>query len=842
MPYSNHLFDTQFDLAHLLKIISYLYILCGLSFSVFDAFQEVGIQTEIRKKSQLSLEASEVRNRTMMNSLVDGLILINEKGIIENINNAACELFGYSKLETLGKNIKILMPEPYYSKHDGYLSEHLRTGKENIISSSRKVTGLKKDGSTFPMELSVNKMIVSGKQKYSGLIRDDTQRLQAENELISARDKAQIAAKAKSNFLASMSHEIRTPMNGVLGMIELLQDTPLNPQQKDIIETISDSGSSLLDIINDILEYSKVEAGKIELEIFPFNLERTVYDVTRLLQVKSEEKNIELIFYYHTNCPQYVIGDAGRIRQIILNLVGNAIKFTENGQVMVEVKYKNNKHNKYNICIEITDTGVGINTEIKDMLFESFTQADNSTSRKYGGTGLGLSICKQFINLMGGIIDVKSELGKGSIFWFELFLEPSDSPKKLIETDLNDVRVLIVDDNPINIKILKEQLIKLKMIVSEEKNSKNTTQRMLSVHNKGKPYDIVIIDNMMAELSGADLGREILSNNTLKDIPLILLTSATNISDATIFEKIGFSSYLTKPILSDFLYKTLTRVLGLKNTEKKDAQDNDIFLTRHTIVEDEIESKNKQISLNGKILLVEDMIINQKVALGLMSNFNLTIDIANNGKEAVEKQANNKYDVILMDCQMPVMDGFEATQIIRETDKETPIIAVTANVLSSDKERCNQAGMNDHLSKPFNRQQLVTILSRWLSIEKTETQNDTHNINIKNNKNDSINYATLSQMKKILGSVFEELIPAYINQSDDMIKEFMPLFNQNKIETIERYAHSMKSSSLNLGAETVSEVASILENLCRNNADETEIHTQIESIIKEYNIAKNINS
>ncbi|VAW61696.1 Signal transduction histidine kinase [hydrothermal vent metagenome] len=839
MPYSNHLFDIQFNLAHLLKIISYICILYGLSFSAFNAFQEADIQTKIRKKAQISLEASEIRNRTMMNSLADGLILINETGVIENINNAACKLFGYSKLETLGKNIKILMSEPYHSQHDDYLSAHLKPGKENIILSNRKVIGLKKDGSTFPMELSVSKMKVSGKQKYSGIIRDDTQRLQAENELISARDKAQIATEAKSNFLATMSHEIRTPMNGVLGMIELLQDTPLNAQQKDIIKTISDSGSALLDIINDILEYSKVEAGKVELELFPFNLERTVYDVTRLLQVKAEEKNIELIFYYHTDCPQHVIGDAGRIRQIILNLVGNAIKFTENGQVMVEVKRTKNTDNNYNTCIEITDTGVGIKNKDKDMLFESFTQADNTTSRKYGGTGLGLSICKQLINLMEGTIDVKSELGDGSMFWFELFLEESGTPKKLIETDLNGMRILIVDNNPINVQILKEQLIKLNMIVSNESNTTDVIPQMLSAHKIEKPYNIVIINNMMPELNGADLGHEILNHNTLKNTPLVLLTSATNLGDAAVYKKIGFASYLTKPILSEILYKTLKRVLGLKHNEKIDDSTNDIFLTRHTIIEDEIESKNKHIALSGKVLLVEDMIINQKVALGLMERLDLKIDIANNGKEAVEKHSRNKYDIILMDCQMPTMDGFEATKIIRETDTDIPIIAVTANVLSSDKERCNQAGMNDHLSKPFNRQQLVNILSRWLNTEDTKTLNHSSHINVENEENNSINYETLSQMKKTLGSVFDELIPAYINQSDDIMKDFMSRFNENDIKTIERYAHSMKSSSLNLGAETVSEVALKLENMCRNNTEKTQIHAQIVSIIKEYNTAKN---
>ena len=843
MPYSSNLFDAQFDIAHLLKKLAYICLLTGLCISVFKAFQDAEIQSIIRKKAQVSLESSEIRNRTIMNSLVDGLVSINDEGIIENINNSACQLFGYSKLEVLGKNIKILMPEPYQAEHDNYLLNYKNTGDRKVIGKVRHVTGRRKNASIFPMDLSVSEMTIAGKIKYSAIIRDDTERQHNENELISAKNQAQSATEAKSNFLATMSHEIRTPMNGVLGMVELLQDTQLNPQQDDIIRTISESGNSLLEIINDILEYSKVEAGKIELELITFNLERTIYDVTRLLLVKAEEKGIELIFYFHADCPHYVIGDAGRIRQIMLNLVGNAIKFTNVGQVLVEVKCLENIDDNLNISIDVIDTGIGLDNESRETLFDSFTQADNSTSRTYGGTGLGLTISKRLVEIMNGKIDVESEPGKGSRFWLEIELLKADSPKKLEKIELNNERALIVDDNPVNLKILKEQLSKLHMLVDETSNPLEVVSLMQSSQQTDKPYKLVIIDNMMPVLCGADLGREIMTHDNINHIPLILLTSATGMGDAAIFKDIGYSAYLTKPILSDFLYKTLTRVLGLSKDDNQDR-----FLTRHSVLEDEIENEKKVIQLKGKVLLVEDIVINQKVALGLMNCFELEIDIANNGKEALEKYNHNTYDIILMDCQMPIMDGFEATQKIRETDKIIPIIAVTANALSTDREKCELAGMNDYLAKPFNRQQLAEILSRWLNssspnnnvqdIKNNAMKDDSSNNTPSPSSQPMLNYKTLSDMKAAIGPVFNELIPAYIEQSDEMINSMLNLLEKDDISTLERYAHSMKSSSLNVGAEIISGYALTLEDMCRSKQDISDLKPQIETVINSYNQTK----
>jgi len=848
MPYSNELFDLPFDIAHILKKISYLCILTGLGINVFNAFRDIDEQNEYRRKAHLTLEASEIRNKTMMNTLVDSLILINNIGIIENINASACKLFGYAKLEVLGKNIKILMPNPHHDKHDSYLKNHILTGKNNIINiGGRKLLGLKKDKSTFPIDLTVSEMFINGKTKFTGIIRDDTERLKNETELINAKNDAQQGAETKSNFLASMSHEIRTPMNGVLGMVELLQDTPLNEVQKDIIDTISDSGKALLEIINDILEYSKVEAGKIELEYISFNLERTIYDITRLLISKAEEKNIELIFYYHTHCPTYVIGDAGRIRQILLNLVGNAIKFTDNGKIIIEVKYLESNDKKYNLHIEVNDSGIGIDNKAKEKLFESFSQADNSTSRKYGGSGLGLTISKRLIKLMQGNIDVESELGKGSTFWIELNLEIAKSPKIIEQVNLDNINILIIDDNKLSIKILKSQLEKLNMKVSVESNPQLFIHTIETAQQHNKEFKLIIINNIIQNISGKDIGIEIKKHNHLKNIPLIYLTSAAKLGDANKYKDIGFSSYLTKPILSDLLYKTLSRVLGLTKNN-----DEDLFLTRHSVLEDEIEINNQEIKFKGKILLVEDVIVNQKVALGLMAKLGLDIDVANNGEEAVDQNNLNSYDLILMDCQMPVLDGYQATQKIRETNKTIPIVALTANALASDRLKCTESGMTDYLTKPFNRQQIIQILSRWLSISDvshditTSAAENSREIPTskgtisqgKYNENNTINTTILSDMKNILGEIFDDLIPAYITQSDDIINDMKNAYINNDLITLERYAHSIKSSSYNVGAEWLSNEASLLEQMCQMDNQDNKIKSKIDSIISDYKCIK----
>lgn len=815
------------DIAHTLKIFGHICILTGLIINYKKHFNEIETEVGVRKYAQKALEASEIRNRTLMNSLAEGLITISNNGIIENINNSACDLFGYSKLELLGKNIKTLMPEPYHSEHDMYLVRYENTGEARLIGKDRQVSGLKKSGETFPIDLSVSEMIINGVKKYSGIVRDDTQRQKAESEIIESRNKAELAAKAKSEFLATMSHEIRTPMNGVIGMTELLQETPLNTEQKDIVSTISESGNALVRLINDILEISKIEAGKIEFHYSEFNLERAVFDIIKLLKSKADENHVELIYKYHTNCPKTVIGDSGRTRQILLNLIGNAIKFTPYGKVTIDIQCETKDNNTADIKFKIIDTGIGIDEQQKKHLFESFTQADSSTSRKYGGTGLGLSICRQLIELMNGHLDVISEKGKGSTFWFDLsYTLPNQEPQQSY-TELKNTKILTLIAEPEIAEHIKDLLSQWGLIIDSARTLYEAIEKIendIFLNNKNKP---ALIDHKFLTGDHKETGRNILKLCAKNNIPLLVLvsppTSCLKIEN-TLNQSI---TYITTPILSDKLYNHLLSATGHSNAIKQ-QQDTSI----------ETQKTDRVKKLNSRILLVEDVIVNQKVAIGIMSSLNFKIDIANNGKEAVDMHKKNDYDLILMDCQMPVMDGYEATQNIRQTDSVTPIIAITANAMSSDNDKCINSGMNDYLSKPYKKNQLIGLLEKWLSHNLSLNNTPVKQEQSRSINNDTVDYSKLDEMKNIMGNVFNELIPAYIEQSDQFVKKMPEAAAEKTLNNLKRYAHSMKSSSLNVGANPLSELSKDLESMCTEKEPNKNISHLIIQIENEYNNVK----
>lgn len=826
IPASLSMFDTMHFSSHGLQIISYICILSGLIISFHKDFVRMETEVNVRKYAQNALEASEVRNRTLMSSLVDGLVTINNKGIIENINNSACVLFGYSKLEVLGKNIKIFMPDPYQFNHDGYLSNYAKTGQKHIIGGGRKVTGLKKSGETFPIDLSVSEMIINGVKKFSGIVRDDTARRKAEEEIIESRNNAEIAAQAKSNFLATMSHEIRTPMNGVIGMVELLQDTSLDDNQKDIVNTISESGNALVNLINDILEISKIEAGKIEFHYSEFDLEKAAYEVTKLLKPRADANNIELILHYHRNCPTTVIGDAGRIRQILLNLIGNAIKFTHYGHVIIDIDCTNTKQNTNDITFKIIDTGIGINQNEKKALFESFTQADSSTSREYGGTGLGLSICQQLITLLDGKLDVESSHGKGSTFWFRLNLESKETESSDIADKLKNIKILSVTKNPENRLILKEHLKQWGMDLYQVNNTEEAIELLSENKHTSNPFHLIILDNQHKTITGKHTPE---ISNFIKNTSIIKLITIPENKSRFEHNESDYISSISTPILSSVLFERLNIAIGNNNyTPRKE----NIKSTSYNY---------DDITIKANILLVEDVIINQKVAIGIMSKFDINIDIANNGKEAVEKQQKNNYDLILMDCQMPVLDGYEATKMIRKNDNKTPVIAITANALSTDKEICLNAGMNDYISKPYNKQQLIDMLLKWLNInnkQNTATPSTNTANNTMTNSKDCLQYSKLEEMNNIMGKMFNELIPAYIEQSDNYIKNMPDALSNDDLTSLERYAHSMKSSSLNVGAEPLSELSKELEQMSHDQEVKNILSEKIEQIQAEYKKVK----
>ncbi len=532
------------------------------------------------------------------------------------------------------------------------------------------------------------------------------------------------ANSAKSEFLACMSHEIRTPMNGVLGMLDLLQKTPLNNDQQHKTSLAQTSASSLLTIINDILDYSKIEAGKLELEFLDFNIATLLSECTQLMALKAEEKGLELILDM-SNVKQHIVnGDPGRLKQILINLVSNAIKFTAKGDIVVRASLQPAHNNEMILTCSITDTGIGIPKEKQSSLFEMFTQVDASTTRHYGGTGLGLSICKNLCLQMGGNISVHSQVNQGSCFEFIVLLTAGQqSVLPVPDIKLNQLKLLIVDDNITNREVLRGQLEHWGVEVIEAEGG-NQALKLLHSHNtddNNKPFDLAIIDMQMPKMDGALLAELIRLDSHNKDLKLIMMTSMSRRGDAQFFAEKGFSAYFSKPVIPADLSDALAVIIEGGETLEQ-AQP---LLTQHYL--QSLDHQNTQEKSSGSkaphILLVEDNLINQEVARGILEAIGLTADIANDGKEALEilKQApkSNPYDLILMDCQMPIMDGYLATQNIRKGEagdyyKKVPIVAMTANVMKGDSDKCLAAGMNSYLAKPIEVSDFIRVLQQYL--------------------------------------------------------------------------------------------------------------------------------
>jgi len=625
------------------------------------------------------------------------------KGIITYANDRFCAVSGYSREELIGQNHRLLnsdnQPKNYW--RDMFLAVSKGEFWHDEVCNKAKDGHLYwVDTTIVPLYDSENKLT-----GYTSIRTDISSQKEIITRLDEAKKQADVANESKTDFLANMSHEIRTPMNGVIGMTNLLLDTELDQEQHNFAKTVKNSAESLLTIINDILDFSKVEAGMLDLEPLEFDLEQLLHELGSNIAFRAHEKGLELICPANVMKHQSFIADPGRIRQILTNLIGNAIKFTEQGEVAVYCKVQNRSEQQTELLFEVTDTGIGLSDEEQNKLFERFSQADGSTTRKYGGTGLGLSISKQLVELMQGEIGVKTSKDKGSTFWFTLKLANAANQQPHNMTDnLHNQKVLVVDDNATNRTLIGHILNNWQVEHTLVESGKLALKKLTEGISQGAPYHIAILDMQMPEMDGLQLGTDIKNDPSLSATHLVMLTSQGLRGDAEKLKLVGFGGYLSKPIDQSVLYNTLIKVAGVNSEDKQ-------LLTAF--------SPRELPQFKARVLVVEDNAINQKVAQGLLKKFGIQADLAGNGEEALHALKSLPYDLVFMDCQMPVMDGYEASRQIRDLksnvlNRAVPIVAMTANTMQGDREKCLSVGMSDFISKPVNPVKLQEALRQWL--------------------------------------------------------------------------------------------------------------------------------
>lgn len=791
-----------------------------------------------QRQAEETLRESEEKYRDLFENANDLIQSLAPDGTFLFVNQAWRKAMGYSKAEIAELSMfDIIHPDSRAHCHE--LFHRVLAGEEFINIEAEFIT---KDGHSIIVEGNINCRFKNGKPIATrAIFRNVTERKQLMREIITAREAAISASQAKSAFLANMSHEIRTPMNGILGMTDLLLKTELNVEQRKMAETIQFSTNALLTLINDILDFSKIESGKLILESVDFELHPVIESVVELLAEEAQKKRIELASFIHQDVPEKLRGDPARLRQILTNLVGNAIKFTETGEVIVNVTLESSTNHQINLRFAVTDTGIGIPIEKQTHLFQAFSQADTSTTRRYGGTGLGLAISRQLVELMKGEIAVESTEGKGSSFWFKVPFEAQTAQplQPLQQTSLQSARLLIVDDNATNRTILGHYITSWGMRYSSAESGAQALTMLREAIAENDPYDLAVVDMQMPEMDGLMLAEKIKTDTLTGGTRLIIMTSLGRRENEAVKKKAKIEAFINKPIKQSELFDCLAVVVS--GAQDSDAEQQEQFLSKQNA---KAALANRRAPKHARILVAEDNIVNRQVALLQLQSLGYTVDTVANGLEALVAISATAYAAVLMDCQMPEMDGYEATTEIRRRegkDKHTIIIALTANALQGDQEKCLAAGMDDYLSKPVKADALEAILEKWVqdkaSIQKQFAAAEITTADLTN----VLDTTVMAKLRKALGDKKKDfitnLIDLFIADTQPRLDALSEAAANSDAATLRQVAHALKGSCANVGAKRMSGLCEILEEKGLANSLEG-VNAFVEHVKEEFDLVK----
>lgn len=767
------------------------------------------ISDQVQVEEALDLERDLMR--ALMDNIPDSVYFKDDQSRFIRVSQSQVEKFRLAGTDdVIGKSdADIFTPE--HAQQALADERHIMETGEPIVAQVEKETWKDRPDtwvSTTKMPLRNQEGEIVGT---FGISRDVTELKRMESQLIEARDTAEKANQAKSDFLANMSHEIRTPMNGILGMTELLLNTKLTDEQRQYQLLVQSSAEALLALLNDILDFSKIEAGKLELEILPFKLRDTLGSTLHTLAGRAAEKGIELAVRILPEVPDDLLGDAGRLRQVVVNLVGNAIKFTSEGEIIVKVTPQQVTPDSATLEFAVRDTGIGISPEQQAKIFESFTQADASTTRQYGGTGLGLSISMQLVRMMGGQLKVESKVGRGSTFHFTATFDRADPQPELPASalaTLHRLPVLVVDDNSTNRLICEEMLASWGMQATCVDSGQAALEEAQRAANQGSPYKLALVDVMMPVMDGFDLVSHWRERSEAEDLSVIMLTSANRPEDRSRAMDLGVARCMTKPVTQSNLLNAITSTLG---TARVDANTSDSVITRRP-----------EQFVPRRILLAEDGVVNRKVAVSLLEKRGHKVTAVENGQLAVDAVRTGDFDLVLMDVQMPVLDGFAATQAIRELESmvgtHLPIIAMTAHAMKGDRQRCLDAGMDDYVAKPFRPQELFAAVEKVGVPEEADAEGGTSQSMFAHSSGLSA-FKYEVALENVGGSeeMLREVVELFATECPKQMTDIEEAHESGDSERVSRAAHTLKSSVALLGAERAAAAAKKIEYMARDN-------------------------